>query len=136
MNPKAIPLVPGLCFALAVLLLTVASCTATGNAPGERRPGSGAITRAELDGVSFLTAHNAIERLQPTWLRPRGPPSIADPNLYPVIYVDGMWRGDLDELHTIAVEDVETIQFISAIDATTRYGTGHASGVIFLTTRR
>ena len=137
-NPLRPRTVPGLCFVLGVLLLAVASCTATGNAPGEQRSrsGSGDITRAELDGQSFLSAHNAIERLRPTWLRPRGPPSISVPSPYPVIYVDGMRRGDLDELRTIAVLDVETIQFMSASDATTRYGTDHASGAILLTTSR
>ena len=123
-----------------LFLLAVASCTATGNVPGEQRSRSRseseAITRAELDGSSFLSAHHAIERLRPTWLRPRGPPSISVPSPYPVIYVDGLRRGDLDELRTIAVLDVVTIQFMSASDATTRYGTDHASGAILLTTSR
>lgn len=122
--------------AAVLIVLAVASCTTTSNAPGESRSRSGTITRDVLEGSSFLSAHNAIERLRPSWLRPRGAPTFTDPNPYPVVYVDGVRRGQLDELQFIAAEDVETIRHLSPNDATTLYGTGHAAGAILVTTLR
>ena len=49
--------------------------------------------------------------------------------------MDGIGHGDIDDLHTIAIGDVDTISYMSPSDATTRFGTGHTSGVILLTTR-
>ena len=125
--------VPSLYFVLAALFLAVASCSTSGG-PG-RGSGSGDITRAELDGQSFLSAYNAIEQLRPTWVRARGAPSLSRSSTYPVLYMDGIRHGDIDDLHTIAIGDVDTISYMSPSDATTRFGTGHTSGVILLTTR-
>ena len=125
------PLRPGR--TVLLLLLAVASCTATGNTPGERR-GSGTITRAELDGSSFTSAHNAVEQLRPAWLRRRAAPSLRDSEPFPVVYVDGLRRGLIDELRAVATADVVTIRYMSPSDATTLFGIGHTSGVILVTT--
>lgn len=136
MSPLNAPIVRPCRSARTVLLLVLAaaSCTTTGNAPGEQRWGSGAITRAELDGSSFLSAHNAIEQLRPTWLRPRAAPTLGTPTFYPVVYVDGMRWGQLDELRSIGVSEVITMEYMSPNDATTRFGIGHTSGAILVTT--
>jgi hypothetical protein len=42
----------------------------------------------------------------------------------------GVRMGGLEELHSIRAADVESIRFINARDATTRWGTGHMGGVI------
>ena len=39
----------------------------------------------------------------------------------------------LDQMST---ENIETMRYLSASDATTKYGTGYAGGVIEVTTRR
>jgi hypothetical protein len=49
--------------------------------------------------------------------------------------VDRARFGELDVLRNIAVQDVESIRFIPARDATTLYGTGYGGGVIEVTTR-
>ena len=38
-------------------------------------------------------------------------------------------------LRNVPAEQVERIEFLSAADATMRYGTGHASGAILVTTK-
>jgi hypothetical protein len=43
---------------------------------------------------------------------------------------------DLTGLSTIPANRVREIRYINAADATTRWGTGHASGVILVTTKR
>ena len=89
---------------------------------------------AELDGSSFLSAHNAIEQLRPTWLRPRAAPTLGTPTFYPVVFVDGMRWGQLDELRSLGVSEVLTMEYMSPNDATTRFGIGHTSGAILVTT--
>jgi hypothetical protein len=42
----------------------------------------------------------------------------------------------LSQLRTLSVDQIEQMEFVSASDATTRYGTGHPSGIIEVTTRR
>lgn len=101
-----------------------------------RRSSRGDITRAELDETSFLNTYNAIEALRPNWLWRRGSATIMNPDPFPVVYVDGMRRGELQELYSISAEDVDTITLMSPADATTRWGTGHLSGAIHVRTRR
>jgi hypothetical protein len=39
-------------------------------------------------------------------------------------------HGDIQSLRSILIEEIAEVRFISASDATTRWGTGHAGGVI------
>lgn len=95
------------------------------------------LTAMELARVPVETAYDAIQRLRPEFLRSRGKLSLDDPSPpLPVVYVDDMQMGGLDVLRTIRVADVHEIRYYSAADATTRYGTGHVSGVIAVITRR
>ncbi len=99
-------------------------------------PRTGDIIRSELERSAYGSAYEAIERLRPSWLWERGSKTIQNSDPHPVVYVDGMRRGGLSELYTISVDDVESISLISPADATTRWGTGHMSGVILVTTQR
>jgi hypothetical protein len=94
------------------------------------------ITRADLDKTSYMSAYHAIETLRPSWLWRRGNATISNPDPFPIVYLDGMRRGDLDELHMIPSDDVDTITRLSPADATTRWGTGHLAGAIDVRTRR
>jgi len=77
-----------------------------------------------------LNVYDAIQRLRPSWLRGRVGSA-------PVVLVDGTSQGgDLRTLRSYRVRDIEEIEYMSASDATNRYGTGYGSGVILLTTRR
>ena len=49
-------------------------------------------------------------------------------------YVDGIAR-DLKLLDMLDTEDVASMRFLNASDATTRYGIGHTGGAILITTR-
>lgn len=123
-------------YAALLLLFAVGSCTATGGSGGTSRGGSGEITQADIEGTSALTAHDAVDQLRPAWLRARGARTIENPNPYATVYVDGLRRGELDELRGIPVTDVDTIDYLSPSDATTRFGLGHTGGVIRVTTLR
>lgn len=118
----------------AVLILLVAGCAAGG------REGSAAdrniITAAELERFQNASAFEVVQRLRPHFLQRRGPSTYARPDNFPVVYVDNQRRGELGELRHIPAGSIERIEFVSAADATTRWGTGHVSGVIAVHTRR
>ena len=122
-------------YAALLLLFAVGSCTATGGSGGSRG-GSGEITQAEIRETNALTAHDAVEQLRSAWLRARGARTPQNPNPYATVYVDGLRRGELDELRGIPVTEVDTIDYLSPSDATTRFGLGHTGGIIMVTTLR
>jgi hypothetical protein len=47
-----------------------------------------------------------------------------------------MPRGGLDVLEGLYVREIQEMRFLSASDATTRYGTGYPGGIIEVVTRR
>ena len=97
------------------------------------------ISREEMLrlGTTDASAYALIRRLRPTWLLARGRTSFANPgSAYPVVYVDDIRRGGLMTLHQIAPNQISRMEFIGRADATTRWGTGHLSGVINVVTGR
>ncbi|MBI4343106.1 MAG: hypothetical protein HY599_07035 [Candidatus Omnitrophica bacterium] len=119
----------------AVLALAGSACAGASQGPARSGRGSNVITRAELDGLPSSSAYDAVQRLRPQWLSRPNTPSIQGSN--PVmIYVDRHNFGALESLRSLNTEQIEQMEFVPARDATTRYGTGHASGVIEVTTRR
>jgi len=102
-----------------------------GGSDGARPEGasSNRIVLEELQGLGSINGLLAVGRLRPRWLQPRGGPT-GDP---PVLYVNGARRGDMNQLASFMANEIQQIEFMSASDATTRYGTGHRGGAILLT---
>lgn len=123
--------------AIVVLGLVLAWACSTAQPQGRPTRDRNVLTAAELQGVPVETVYDAIQRLRPEFLRSRGQVSLENPSAsLPVVYLDDIRLGGPDALRTIRVSDVHEIRYLSASDATTRYGTGHAGGVIAVTTRR
>jgi hypothetical protein len=88
------------------------------------------ITEAEITASSYQNALEVVQSLRPAMMRPR-------PGGGPVmLYLDDVKMMDLNGLSTVPSGRIREIRYISAQDATTRWGTGHASGVILVTTKR
>ena len=104
--------------------------------PNQTRPVRGPadiISEAEINASAYQNALEAVQGLRPTMLRPRGTSS----SQYQVVaYMDDVKLIDLNGLATIPTERVKEIRYINARDATTRWGTGHGSGVILVLTKR
>src|SRR5687767_5916678 len=104
----------------ASLLLLTACAGVRATAPTRS---STVITREELaaGGVAQLMAFDAIQRLRPSWLTARGVASMANsPGRFPGVLVNGSARDNIDVLRTLPVEEIETLRFLDARDATTR----------------
>ena len=117
----------------------LAGCKSSSEAP--RAAASGArnlITRDEITKSRVSTAYDAVARMRPNFLRSHGPTSSRQPRseMYAKVYVDGSSMGGLDQLKGISATMVESIEFLPAHDATTRFGTGHEGGAIMVSTRR
>ena len=139
----------------SLFCLGVALSTACGTAPP---PGAGAspgvpvaaergseawspdrLLRTEIvqRGGTDHTAMEIIRRLRPGWLRSRGQNSFtSSSSMYPVVYIDNIRHGGLGSLYRIPTAEILRIEFIGTADATTRWGTGHSSGVINIITGR
>lgn len=113
-----------------LLVLAVSACATKvdSSAAGSRN----LITAEEIQESGALTAYEAIRILRPRFLRP-GRFNVKQ-SAYPVVYVDDLRLGGIDELRRIRSGDVHTILYLSGPDATTRFGTGHSGGALLVTT--
>jgi hypothetical protein len=118
-------MVPSAASLLTILLMT--ACAAA----GPRRGSSNVLTREEISRSNGATAFEVVQELRPHYLRARGPSSGMNPApAYPTVYLNDFRAGGLEALRSIRIVEIEEIRYISAADATTRWGTGHTAGVI------
>ena len=50
------------------------------------------------------------------------------------MFLDELQVGDVDYLYRISSSQIARIEYLSALDATTRYGTGYMGGLIIVRT--
>lgn len=90
----------------------------------------------EIQQSSARDAFHAVQLLRPDWLRSRGAVSTRDTRPAQVtVYVDGQKYGSASTLEQFRMGSFKEMRYFSGSEATSRWGTGHAGGVILLTTR-
>ena len=115
---------------LAVVAMSGCASAGTG---GNSARSEDVITQEELvpyvgDDLSLVVA-----RLRPQWVRPRTSQTFMGTVGISLI-VDGMrWDTNTSRLSEISVASVDEIRYLSASDATTRFGTDMAGGAILVT---
>jgi NaMN:DMB phosphoribosyltransferase len=83
------------------------------------------------------TAYDIVKRLRPQFLQARGSGSMRSRTPVPIkVFVDGAFRGGVAMLNEVVAHSVVEIKYLNGPDATTRFGTGHESGAILVTTGR
>jgi len=94
------------------------------------------ISPAELSEIPNGTAFEAVRRLRPRWLQTRG---VSSPRSgagdFARVFIDNAPVGGIQALSRLAVQDVDSLVFMNASDATTRYGTGFTGGLIKVFTK-
>jgi TonB-dependent Receptor Plug Domain len=122
--------------------LLAAACAVIGacSSPAARagRPTTRNVILAdEIARVGATNALEAIQRLQPRMLaKQRGPSSINFENQTQIaVYLDGTRFGGIETLSLIEATPILEIRFLSASEATFRFGTGNSGGAIVITTR-
>jgi len=124
-------------FKLLAAIVLFAGCAAS--APGAGRPGVGDRSILTSDEIVTSTGRNVYEviaQLRPEYLRSRGAGSLrneAPPRA--TVYVDNVRFGALETLQSLTVDHLLRVEYLSASDATTRFGTDHTGGAILVTTR-
>ena len=96
---------------LAGLLLVamVVACQSLPEGGGGSRPRSDRITRVELEELPTFTARQAIQKLRPSWLRPRTSTIRAGSGVRhtATVFLDGMSRGGLSALDGMDIREIE-----------------------------
>jgi hypothetical protein len=122
-------------FVTLTCILFLSSC-ATGGASS----GGGRAARVNRDVITqedvfrYVNAYDAINAMNPTWLRARGTDSLNNPSQV-WVYINGSRLGGVESLRTVTGGDVAEIRFYDGLAATQRWGMGHGAGVIAITTR-
>jgi hypothetical protein len=115
--------------------MAVGGCATAGSGGTSRNPDR--IDRTEIEASAASNAYDLIEQARPRWFTSRGASSLSQSGGdLPVVYVGTQRYGDLSTLRGFNLDGIESIRYINAANATTRYGGGHAGGVIELTLRR
>ncbi len=95
------------------------------------------ITREMINESYEDNAFDIVRRHRSRWLQRPGPSRLDGSGSAEIqVYLDGTHYGGLRSLQNIAANSIDEIRYMSASDATTRYGTGHAAGAIVIATRR
>lgn len=114
-----------------VVVLAATGCTFGGGSAAAPGRSSDRITLEEIEASGVPTAWELVSRLRPNWLRGRGSPDLRGSSpVLPVVYVAGVRQGGIETLRGILRSGVREMRYLDAITATTRWGEGHAGGVI------
>jgi hypothetical protein len=107
-----------------MLILALTECHSPSDYWAEPpRVQSNKLTQSDIESANAVTAYDAVALLRPRFLRSGGGQAFA-----PMVYVDGVRVGAVNELELIPALSIKDIQFLSAVEATSIYGTSGRSG--------
>jgi len=116
--------------AIAVsLIMLFQACVSTGSGDGVRRDRD-LIVAEELVNHPTMMLSDAIRQLRPRWMNPRD--ALAGATV-PVVVDGGVPQGWMI-LDTLRPDQVQSVRYHSAADATMRWGTGFPNGLIEVST--
>jgi hypothetical protein len=107
----------------------------TAAAPAPARRSASLITEEDIAKVSARDAHHAVQLLRPDWLRARGSATINGAPQTVVVYLNNQRYGGPETLKQFQAMAVKELRYMSASEATNRFGTGHNSGAILVRTK-
>jgi hypothetical protein len=95
------------------------------------------LTAEEISKTTALTAYDAIQIRRPAFLARAQRRALRDadqPDARPVVYVNGVYYGEVETLRDIPVREIKEIRFLEANDATRVLGSVYVGGVIMVIT--
>ncbi|HWV58292.1 MAG TPA: hypothetical protein VNZ57_12635 [Longimicrobiales bacterium] len=123
----------GWCAALLTMVVS-AACAAQG-VPGRSMTSTRyMLTADELTRASHANVYDAIDNLRPNWLRPCCVDSFTNPSRVQA-YVDDVRISGVEELRTIAVQDVQYVRWFNGVEASSRWGLDHGAGAVYVALR-
>ena len=119
-------------WALAIIACT--GCSSSGNSGSTSSP-RGALTQEAMLQTGHPSVFDAVQQLRPQWMTVRGAGRTGRPAEI-LVFVDGSMFGPINSLRQLQVNSVSTVNFLSATEAATRWGTlAGDGGVIEVRTR-
>ncbi len=122
--------------AVALLWLAAANCASgdgVSRRAADRAGATDVLYRVDLEESSAANAFELLRLMKPHWLRRDGPSSVLNETDV-VSYVDGVRLGGPQELRQVAVGEISSIRYYSALAATARWGFNHVHGAIEVVT--
>jgi hypothetical protein len=116
---------------LAVASTTVISCAANSTAhTATSHRTAGVITGDEISAAQgVVSVYDAIQRLRPQWLTNSRARSVGTQDQL-LVYIDTNRYGTIESVRQLPIGGVTELRYLNAAEATNRFGTGHAGGVI------
>jgi hypothetical protein len=107
---------------------------------GTPEPSKSILSAEEIATTTAFSAYEAIALKRPQFLKSRavrkmGGPSAAEREELPVVYLDGIYCGDIESLRSIQVSQIESIQRIDHNEAVLRFGRDRTGGVLMIITK-
>ncbi len=136
-------------FALGLLLLLAPACASSRGGAGASAPASGSAPAAapastrfnsdiiypdEIAAAGVGDAYDAIMRLRPRFLAPRGTGTTRRPEGVQVV-VDGRTLSSSSELRQVTASSIVYIRYLSAMEASTNWGGRFDAPVVYVLTR-
>ncbi len=134
--------------ACAALLMAAACSGSTSSAGGTRsepatrsgptRGSANHLTSSEVTaaGADISTALDLVQRMRPAMLRSRVAAPRSDGSTDVMAYLDGVKLGTWRDLSRVHRSLVQEIRYYTPSEATRRWGSGHVSGAIEVTSRK
>lgn len=129
------------------LVLLCAMGAMSAPALAQKRGDRALLTRQDIEegGGGLTTAHDAIQRLRPNWLRPQlgrtassgmldGLGSREPGPREPIVYINEMRQPNLEILRTVQSIKIVEVRFLDQNRAVQQLGPGHEAGAILVTT--
>lgn len=122
---------------LVAMCAVLAACASggTGSTSGTRSSAD-RLGTAELEENAGLDLLTLIQQRRPRWLTARARATFAGPTEVSVV-IDGVPQmGSAGLLRSIRCAEVQDVRYLSASDATTKFGTDMVGGAIVVTLKR
>jgi hypothetical protein len=113
------------------------ACAPAATGAGRAVPDRSVVGAAELAATGATDLLTALRQVRPEFLLGRGVSSLHDntPD-YPVVYLDGVEIGTIDQLSSITTTNVREVRRLSAQEAMVRTGTNKPGGALLVVTKR
>jgi hypothetical protein len=115
------------------VIAMVAACAPTSppTTASSGRSSRNLLTQEQLAPTNSETLYDAIVKLRPEWLTDRGANSLTDATSSSAsVYSAGTMLGKVESLRQLRVNDVVSVRYWDAGQASARFGMGHPRGVI------
>jgi hypothetical protein len=119
---------------VVLLALSLSACASTPAPERSERSGRAMLTNTEIHSTNYADAYSVVQSLRPEWLRAPAANSFRSSDQIQV-YLDGNRMGGTDQLRQIMTRSIMSMQFLTGLEASQRWGLNHGGGAIVISTR-